>query len=76
MCQALARIVIGEQLLAISKKYRVVMTVHDAIACVVPQQEQEEAQAFIESCMRTRPEWAPDLPLNCEAGSGPSYGDC
>ena len=76
VCQALARIVIGEQLLAISKKYRVVMTVHDAIACVVPQQEQEEAQAFIESCMRTRPEWAPDLPLNCEAGSGPSYGDC
>lgn len=76
VCQALARIVIGEQLLAISKKYRVVMTVHDAIACVVPQQEQEEAQAFIESCMRTRPEWALDLPLNCEAGSGPSYGDC
>jgi DNA polymerase I-like protein with 3'-5' exonuclease and polymerase domains len=34
VCQALARIVIAEQMLMIAKKYRVVMTVHDAIACL------------------------------------------
>jgi DNA polymerase len=37
VCQALARIIIGDQMLIVNKKYRVVMTVHDAIACVVPE---------------------------------------
>ena len=31
ICQALARIAIGEQMLQVAKKYKVVMTVHDAI---------------------------------------------
>lgn len=76
LTQALARIVIGEQMLLVAKRYPVVMTVHDAIACVAPEEEAEEAQAFVEACMRTRPVWAPDLPLNCESGYGRSYGDC
>jgi len=76
MCQALARIVIGEQMLMIAKKYRVVMTVHDAIAIVVPEAEVETAKEYVELCMRLRPKWALDLPLNCEAGYGKSYGDC
>lgn len=76
VCQALARIVIGEQMLMIAKKYRVVMTVHDAIACIVPEAEAETAKEFVELCMRLRPAWAPELPLNCEAGYGQSYGSC
>ena len=76
VCQALARIIIGEQMLIIAKKYRVVMTVHDAIACVAPIAEIETAKEFVEICMRLRPDWAPDLPLNCEAGYGASYGSC
>jgi DNA polymerase len=76
VCQALARIVIGEQMLMVAKKYRVVMTVHDAIACVAPEAEAETAKEFVEMCMRLRPSWAPELPLNCEAGYGRSYGDC
>lgn len=76
VCQALARIIIGEQMLMIAKKYRVVMTVHDAICCVVPENEVDTAQEFVELCMKLRPEWALELPLNCEAGSGRSYRDC
>jgi len=76
VCQALARIVIGEQMLNIARKYKVAMTVHDAICCVVPENEVDTAQEFVEICMRVRPEWAPELPLNCEAGSGKSYGEC
>ena len=76
VCQALARIVIGTQMLMVAKKYRVVMTVHDAIACIVPEAEAEAAKEYVELCMRLRPVWAPDLPLNCEAGYGDSYGDC
>jgi len=76
MCQALARIIIGDQMLMVAKKYRVVMTVHDAIACVVPTEQVESAVEYVERCMRTRPDWGMELPLNCEAGYGPSYGDC
>lgn len=76
VCQALARIVIGDQMLKIAGQYRVVMTVHDAVACVVPEADVVTAQSFVEACMRTRPQWALDLPLNCESGYGKSYGDC
>ena len=76
VCQALARIVIGEQMLMVAKKYKVVMTVHDAIACIVPTEQVETAVEYVEMCMRTRPSWGMDLPLNCEAGYGTSYGAC
>jgi DNA polymerase len=76
VCQALARIVIGTQMLMVAKKYRVVMTVHDAIGCIVPEAEVETGKEYVELCMRLRPTWAPELPLNCEAGYGESYGDC
>jgi DNA polymerase I-like protein with 3'-5' exonuclease and polymerase domains len=76
VCQALARIVIGEQLLRVSKKYKVVMTVHDAIGCIVPEDEVEQGMRLVEEVMKIRPKWAPDLPLDCEGGYGDSYGDC
>ena len=76
ICQALARIVIGDQMLMVAKKYRVVMTVHDAIACVVPDAEVENGRDYVEMCMRLRPSWAPELPLNCESGYGQVYGAC
>jgi DNA polymerase I-like protein with 3'-5' exonuclease and polymerase domains len=76
ICQAVARCVIAEQMLRISKRYKVVLTVHDAIACIAPEAEAEEAQRYVEECMRWRPSWASTLPLNCESGMGKSYGDC
>lgn len=76
VCQALARIVIGEQLLRVAKRYKVVMTVHDAIGCIAPEEEVEEAMRHVEKIMKIRPKWAPDLPLDCEGGFGRSYGEC
>lgn len=76
VCQALARIIIGEQMLMVNKRYPVVMTVHDAIGALVPEAEVVEGQQYIEECMRTRPSWALGLPLNCESGAGKTYGDC
>ena len=76
LCQAVARCIIGEQLLEINKRYRVVLTVHDAIASVVPISEADEARSYIEECMRTSPAWAHGLPLNCESGMAQTYGDC
>lgn len=74
ICQALARIVVGEHMLLVAKKYKVVMTVHDAIGCVVPENEAEEGLQYVENCMRVRPQWASTLPLNCEGKVAKSYG--
>jgi len=76
VCQAIARCIIGEQMLNIAKKYRVVLTVHDSIVCCVADAEVEEAREYIEECMRWTPHWAKGLPINCESGTGKTYGDC
>ena len=74
--QALARIIVGEQMLEINKKYRPVLTVHDAVVCVVPETEVGEALSFITTTMSSPPLWATGLPVACEAHHGASYGDC
>ena len=76
VCQAIARCIIAEQMLKITKRYRVVMTVHDSIVCCVPETEVSDAQAYIEECMRWTPDWAEGLPIDCESGVGRSYGEC
>jgi DNA polymerase len=76
VCQAIARCIIGEQLVKIAKKHRIVLTVHDSIVACVPEEQAEEAQAYVEQCMRWTPDWAAGLPVNCESGIGRSYGDC
>jgi DNA polymerase len=76
ICQGLARCIIGEQMIKISQKYKVVLTVHDAVACVAKEEEAEKAIAYVIECMKWVPDWAQGLPLSCEAGYGKSYGDC
>ena len=75
VCQGIARSIIGEQMLLIAKRYKVVLTVHDSIACCVPYYEADYCKAYVEECMRWTPEWAKDLPVDCEAGIGINYGD-
>ena len=74
ICQALARIVIGEQMLMVARRLRVVMTVHDAVGAIAPTGKAAEAREYVEQCMRIRPKWATLLPLNCESKMGVSYG--
>lgn len=74
--QALARIIVGEQMLKIRERYRPVLTVHDAAVIVVPESELNQAVAFITDVMSTPPVWATGLPVACETKFGMSYGDC
>jgi DNA polymerase len=76
VCQAVARIIIGEQMLRIEKRTPCVLTVHDAVATVTRLQDADETRAYVEECMNWRPKWAQTLPLACESGMGKSYGDC
>jgi DNA polymerase I-like protein with 3'-5' exonuclease and polymerase domains len=76
VCQAIARCIIGEQMLRIAKRYKVVLTVHDSIVCCVPDAETDAAKAYVEESMRWVPSWAEGLPVDCEAGTAKSYGEC
>ena len=72
--QALARIIIGDQLLMVARRYRVALTVHDSIVAIAPASEEAKAVEYITGCMKVRPKWAPTLPLSCEAKTGANYG--
>ena len=74
--QALARIIIGEQMVAISHKYRPVLTVHDAIVCIAADKDKDEALNYIMAEMSKPPRWAKDCPIACEGGYADNYGDC
>jgi DNA polymerase len=76
ICQAVARQVVAEQMLRVSKRYKVVLTVHDAVAIIAKKEEAREARLYLEECMSWNPKWAIGLPLSCESGVGDSYGDC
>ena len=74
--QALARIVIGEQMIRINERYKPVLTVHDAVVCVAAEEEKDEALKFIMDEMSKAPDWGTDLPITCEGDYASNYGDC
>lgn len=74
--QALARIVVGSQMIQVNEKYRVALTVHDAAVCVIPDDEVDAAMQYITGIMSVAPDWAAGCPVACEAHSGGTYGDC
>ena len=74
--QALARIVVGEQMLKIQSRYPVKLTVHDAAVVVVPESEKDAALEYVIECMSVAPAWASGLPVACEAKFATSYGEC
>jgi len=74
--QALARIIVMVQLVKISKRYTVPLTVHDSVVVIAKVEEAAEAIAYTEECMRYTPKWAAGCPINCEAFMGPNYGEC
>jgi DNA polymerase len=75
--QALARIVVGEQLVwADQAGYRAALTVHDAGVWVIDEAEIEEGARKITEIMSLAPDWAKGLPVACELKYGKTYGDC
>ena len=70
--QALARCIVADQMLEISKKYRVVTMTHDEIVAVCPKRQAQKCLDDMIKVMSTPPSWAPDLPLAAEGG----FDDC
>jgi DNA polymerase len=75
LIQALARIVVAEQMAKIGQHYHVAFQVHDEIIITAPEAEATNAQQLLEAVMSTAPRWCPDLPVACESGVAKNYGD-
>lgn len=75
LIQALAGIVIAEQIIEIGARYQIAFAVHDEVIIVCRDEEVPNAEAFISNIMSTSPKWAPTLPLTCEVGHGKTYGN-
>lgn len=76
LVQSLARCVMAEQMLAISREYPIVLTVHDAVYILAYRRDAKEAMEFVLDEMRTPPAWMPDIPLDAEAAFGSTLADC
>jgi len=75
--QALARIVVSEQMTTIKEAgFPVVLQVHDENVMVVRVKDTDTAQQVVERVMSTSPSWATDLPVACESAVGDNYGEC
>jgi len=73
--QAMARIVISEQMVQVGRHYPVAFQVHDELIIVAPETEVDVAEKKLIDIMSTPPSWAADLPVACEAGHATNYGD-
>ena len=72
--QALARIVMGQHLLAIEAAgINTVSTTHDEVIMVVREAEADAAEREVRAIMTTAPDWAPELPLDVDIGYAKEY---
>jgi hypothetical protein len=78
--QALARIIVMEASTRIRKTLTrlgipLALQVHDELVFVVKKEYENVVRKVLEYELRRRPTWLPNLPLDCETGVGPNYGD-
>lgn len=76
--QALARIVLMDQMITIRKELgvRPKLNIHDELVYIVPENRIDHFKSGVEQIMSLPPAFAPDLPIACEAHYGPTLGDC
>lgn len=73
--QAVARCVMTDGMLRIQEKYPCVLTVHDEVVVLVPDDEAEEAEKWVLAQMVMEPEYMKGIPLDAEASCAKRYGD-
>ena len=68
--QSLARCIMGEAMMRITRRYKIALTIHDSCYCVVPKEEAQEAFDFIIGELCKEPRWMPGIPLGAEGAFG------
>ena len=81
--QALARIIVSDQMLAIERElalqrtkneiFKVVTMTHDEVVACVPAHTADETYEMMLQKMTTPPDWCSDLPLDAEGGYAENY---
>jgi DNA polymerase len=72
--QALARIIVAEQMLDIAHLgWRVVTMTHDEVVCIAKTARAKTCFTDMTRIMKTPPAWCADIPLNCEGGYASNY---
>ena len=72
--QAVARIVMTDGMLRVSKRYPVVGTVHDELLAVVSDEEANDAKTWVLAQMVMEPRYLPGIPLGADGGVHRRYG--
>ena len=72
--QALARIVMTDGMLRVSKKYPIAGTVHDELIAVVPDDEVVDAKTWVLAQMTMEPSYMRGIPLDADGGAHRRYG--
>ena len=72
--QAVARCVMTDGMLRIQKRYSCVLTVHDEVVVLVPEDEAKEAEAWVLEQMVADPPYMKGIPLDAETGCNKRYG--
>lgn len=78
--QALARIITMEAAVRVRRRLAklgipLALQVHDELVFVVKDEHVQVTRFVLDHELKQRPWWLPNIPLNCEVGHGPSYGD-
>jgi hypothetical protein len=73
--QAVARIVMTDGMLRVTKKYPVVGTVHDEQIVLVPDDEVASAKTWVLEQMTMEPKYMPGIPLAADGGAHRRYGE-
>ena len=73
--QAVARCVMTDGMLRIQKRYSCVLTVHDEVVVLVPENEAKEAEAWVLEQMVADPPYMKGIPLDAETGCNKRYGE-
>ena len=71
--QALARVVMSEAMPAIRRRFPIVMSTHDELACLARVEEADECLKHMLDTMTIRPAWLPMIPLAAEGGFDACY---
>jgi hypothetical protein len=72
--QGVARIVMTDGMLRVSKRYPVVGTVHDELWTLASDEEAETAKKWVWEQMTMEPRYMPGIPLNSDVGYHRRYG--
>ena len=73
--QAVARCVMTDGMLRIQKRYSCVLTVHDEVVVLVPEDKAKEAEAWVLEQMVADPPYMKGIPLDAETGCNKRYGE-